>query len=111
MVQGELSFKSIVNGRQRTKTDHKSSPCHYVTGELSHKLILEFVLQLKKCHFTSLETILNCQAEYPLKTYISVEKLNEGLIQKPCLISKFCSQYLETESLIQLVYAMKELDW
>ena len=29
----ELSFKSIVNGR-RTKTDHKSSSFHYVTGEL-----------------------------------------------------------------------------
>ena len=30
----EVSFKSIVNGQRRTKTDHKSSPCHYVTGEL-----------------------------------------------------------------------------
>ena len=32
-VYDKLSFKSIVNGR-RTKTDHKSSPCHYGTGEL-----------------------------------------------------------------------------
>ena len=32
---GAVIFKSIVNGRgRRTKTDHKSSPCHYVTGEL-----------------------------------------------------------------------------
>ena len=31
---GVVVFKSIVNGRQ-TKTDHKSSPCHYVTGELT----------------------------------------------------------------------------
>ena len=30
-----MPFKSIVNGRRRrTKTDHKSSPCLYVTGEL-----------------------------------------------------------------------------
>ena len=28
-----MSFKSNVKGRQ-TKNDHKSSPCHYVTGEL-----------------------------------------------------------------------------
>ena len=33
----ELSFKSIVNGR--TKTDHKSSPCHYMTGELKRMSI------------------------------------------------------------------------
>ena len=31
----ELSFKSIVNER-RTKTDHKSSLCHFVTGELKN---------------------------------------------------------------------------
>ena len=31
----KLSFKSIVNER-RTKTDHKSSPCHFVTGELKN---------------------------------------------------------------------------
>ena len=33
----ELSFKSIVNGwtdGQRTNTNRKSSPCHYLTGEL-----------------------------------------------------------------------------
>ena len=30
-----MSIKSIVDGKLRqTKTDHKSSPCHYVTGEL-----------------------------------------------------------------------------
>ena len=43
----EMSFKSIVNGRTdddrwRTKTDHKSSPCHYVKGELK-MFILTFV--------------------------------------------------------------------
>ena len=33
----EMSFEEIVYGRtyaRRTKCDHKSSPCHYVTGEL-----------------------------------------------------------------------------
>ena len=29
-----MSFKSIVNGQL---TDHKSSPCHYVIGELKKK--------------------------------------------------------------------------
>ena len=29
-----MSFKSIVNGR---RTDHKSSPCHYVIGELKRR--------------------------------------------------------------------------
>jgi hypothetical protein len=32
-VYEEMSFKVKVNGR-RTKSDHKSSPCHFVTGEL-----------------------------------------------------------------------------
>ena len=35
--------------------------------------ILESVLKLTKCHFSLLLTILNCQAEYPLKT-ISVSE-------------------------------------
>ena len=30
-----MSFKSIVNGRL---TDHKSSPCHYVIGELKRRI-------------------------------------------------------------------------
>ena len=47
---------------------------------LARKLILEYVLKLKKCNFSSLQNRLSCQAEYPLKTNISVEKLNECLI-------------------------------
>ena len=39
--------------------------------------------------FSSLENILNCQAEYSLITDISVEKFNECLIEKHCPISKF----------------------
>ena len=38
----EWSFKSKVKGRmdgRRTKTDHKSSPCHFVTGELKRQLV------------------------------------------------------------------------
>ena len=34
----ELSLKSTVNGR--TKINHKSSPCHYVTGELKRTFFL-----------------------------------------------------------------------
>ena len=35
-----LSFKSIVNEQTegRTKTDCKSSPCHFVTGELKRAI-------------------------------------------------------------------------
>ena len=54
-------------------------------------------------------TILNFQAEYPLKTNISVGKFKECLIEQQCPISKFCFQNYDIESLIQLVYA-KELD-
>jgi hypothetical protein len=35
-VYEEMSFKVKVYGR-RTKSDHKSSPCHFVTGELKIK--------------------------------------------------------------------------
>ena len=59
---------------------------------LARKLILEYILKLKKCHFFSLRNILNCQAEYPLESYISVKKLNECLIEKHLPIYKFCSQ-------------------
>ena len=47
-----MSFKSIVNRRtmngRRTKTDHKSSPCHYVTRELktSIQVKLSSIFQL-----------------------------------------------------------------
>jgi hypothetical protein len=40
-VYEEMSFKVKVYGRRtdgrRTKSDHKSSPCHFVTGELKTK--------------------------------------------------------------------------
>jgi hypothetical protein len=38
VVYEEMSFKAKVYGRttdgRRTKSDNKSSPCHFVTGEL-----------------------------------------------------------------------------
>jgi hypothetical protein len=38
-----MSFKVKVYGRmtdgRRTKSDHKSSPCHFVTGELKREII------------------------------------------------------------------------
>jgi hypothetical protein len=41
VVYEEMSFKAKVYGRttdgRRTKSDHKSSPCHFVTGELKIK--------------------------------------------------------------------------
>jgi hypothetical protein len=42
VVYEEMSFKVKVYGRtegRRTKSDHKSSPCHFVTGELKIKKI------------------------------------------------------------------------
>ena len=48
---------------------------------LAHKLILEYVFKLKKCHFSSLQERLNCHAEYPLKTNFSVEKFIECPIE------------------------------
>ena len=65
----------------------------------------------KKNHFSSSQTILNCQAEYRLKKDISVEKFNECHIEQHGQISKLCSQNYEIESLIRLVYGMKELNW
>ena len=59
------------------------------------------MLKMKKCHFSSLQTILNSRAEYPLKTDISVGTFNKCLIEYHCLISKFYSQNYEIESLIQ----------
>ena len=40
-------------------------------------------VEVEKCHFSSLQNILNCQAEYALKskTNISVGKFNECLIE------------------------------
>ena len=35
------------------------------------------MLKMKKCHFSSLQTILNSRAEYPLKTDISIGTFNE----------------------------------
>jgi hypothetical protein len=41
VVYEEMSFKVKVYGRtpagRQTKSDHKSSPCHFVTGELKNK--------------------------------------------------------------------------
>ena len=48
---------------------------------LAHKLILEYVLKLKKCSFFSIQNSLNCQAGYPLKTNTSVEKFDKCLIE------------------------------
>ena len=48
---------------------------------LAHKLILEPVFKLKICHFSSLQTTLNCQAEYPLKIDTSVEMFYECHIE------------------------------
>ena len=43
--QDELSFNSKVNGQAdhglRTKTDHKNSPYHFVTGELKTAMVQE----------------------------------------------------------------------
>ena len=47
----------------------------------TYLLILEYVSKLKKCNFSSLQNNLSCQAEYPLKTNISVEKFNECRIE------------------------------
>jgi hypothetical protein len=42
VVYEEMSFKVKVYGRttdgRRTKSDHKSSPCHFVTGELKIRI-------------------------------------------------------------------------
>ena len=38
-------------------------------------------VEVEKCIFSSLQNSLSCQAEYPLKTNISVEKFNECLIE------------------------------
>jgi hypothetical protein len=46
VVYEEMSFKVKVYGRRTddglTKSDHKSSPCHYVTGELKNTKIHDF---------------------------------------------------------------------
>ena len=47
---------------------------------MAYKLILEYVLKLKKCH-SSLQNRLNCKAENPIKTNMSVEKFNECIIE------------------------------
>ena len=46
---------------------------------LKHKLILESVLKLKKCSFSYLQNILNCQAGYPFKYHMSVPNFNDCL--------------------------------
>ena len=78
---------------------------------LNSAKVLEIVLKLKK------KTVFFNTNHFKLSRRIfsqnrySVGKFNECLIKWHCPISKFCSQNYEIESLIQLVYAMKELDW
>jgi hypothetical protein len=48
VVYEEMSFEAKVYGRtdgRRTKSDHKSSPCHFVTGELKKDYIHLYTLQ------------------------------------------------------------------
>jgi hypothetical protein len=53
VVYEEMSFKAKVYGRttdgrtdgRRTKSDHKSSPCHFVTGELKIRKITNVIFQ------------------------------------------------------------------
>ena len=47
---------------------------------LTQTLILESVLKLKKCHFSSLQTILIYQVDKP-KTDANVKRFNEWLIE------------------------------
>ena len=67
-------------------------------------MILESLLNLKNHpkHF-------KLSSLYPFKNNIGVQKLNECLIEA-LLISKFCSQKQDTESLTPLVYAMNEMN-
>ena len=50
------------------------------------------IAEVEKCLFSSLQNILNCHKEIPLKTDVSVKKFNECLIELLCPIAKFCSQ-------------------
>ena len=50
----------------------------------------------KKIPFSSLQNIVNCQAECPLKTDINVEKFNECLIDFLVLISKLGNRKLNS---------------
>ena len=43
-------------------------------------LMCTFV-EVEKCHFSSLQTILICQVENPFKTDVNVKKFNECLIE------------------------------
>ena len=38
-----MTYKSIVNGRRRTKTNHKSSPCHFLSRNKPHHLVTMFL--------------------------------------------------------------------
>jgi hypothetical protein len=50
VVYEEMSFKVKVYGRttdgRRTKSDHKSSPCHFVTGELKSNTVEKYSIFL-----------------------------------------------------------------
>ena len=49
------------------------------------------MLKLKKCHFSSLQNILNCQAEYPLKTDISHSVSKSSMSASSNSIAQFLS--------------------
>ena len=53
----------------------------YLRHTWAHKLIIEHVLKLMKYKKKSLQNSLSCQAEYPLKTNITIAKFNECLIE------------------------------
>jgi hypothetical protein len=75
VVYEELPFKVKVNeqtdGRQM-KSDHISSPCHFVTGELKMKLLGKSVGKLNK-----VLTHLNTENTEPWKNYRMFRKRND----------------------------------
>ena len=74
-----MSFKSIVNGQQ-TKTDHKSSACHYETGELKRILLFAFAISayarqvLAKHIFQSIKGIYLSKALTCMKFFLYKQK-------------------------------------
>jgi hypothetical protein len=64
VVYEVMSFEAKVYGRtdgRRTKSDHKSSPCHFVTGELKiqkHVKVYKAVHLLQKLLFKQQDILL-----------------------------------------------------
>ena len=84
MNEMDYKFSKIVIFSNQYKILRKSENAFdgldvYLRHGLAHKLILECV-EVEKGHLSSLQNLLYCQAELPLKTDISVEKFNECLI-------------------------------